>query len=148
MTIRVLLCLALLFVAPHVWSHRAIDPGSEKIFSASDVVVIGWVVYYRQDGYKNEVSLFPVSILKGEISDLYRIEFSSRVAELRPDCCTQGGTYIFYLKKWPDGVLRPMSGKFGIILVDDPDTLSGSRFDQLESGSYSETVPERSALWR
>ena len=146
MVIRVLLCLALLFSAPQVWSHRVFDPGSEEKFLASDVVVIGRVIYHRQDGYKSEVSLLPISALKGEINELYRVEFGSRVSELRPDCCTRGGTYIFYLKKWPDGVLRPLSGKFGIILVDDPDTLSRSRIDQLESGSYVEAALERLAL--
>lgn len=121
MITRILVFCTLAFYASQAWSYRPIDSEIEQKILNSDVVVIGKVIYFSRDGYDNKISLLPGLVLKGEHADLYQVEFNSRAPELRPDCCRQGDMYIFYLKKWTDNVFHPLSGKFGIVRINNPE---------------------------
>ena len=119
-------------------ANFVVEPSFEQIMDQSQLVVIGTVTAI--DGRRNAVgSTARVSIrrtLKGESGNTIVVSTYSRIAELDPQCCDVGATYMMFLRRLPNGQFGSVLGVYGMRRIAGPLT-------RIEVVPASEAEPRR-----
>ena len=95
----------------------------EKKVAKADLVFVGTVERIRKDDSESAstrggyATIAINANLKGNSTNSLELRFGSNVAELTPDCCSVGSSYVFFLSRKKDGILRPVNPPFGIVRI-------------------------------
>jgi len=104
------------------------EPSFAEKVGRSDLVLIGTVTQANRvpalmhGGY---ATLTVLTILKGEAGEQVNISTYSPVAELDPQCCDVGATYLMFLRRLPDGQYVSVRGRHGMTRVGGSSTGTG-----------------------
>jgi hypothetical protein len=143
---------AVLAVAGPVWGSTIPNPPYEEKVAKSDVVVVGrvealgvhrWnieaarvrnrlrdrppglntiVLEDEAPGLDEMARVKVLHVLKGRPIRRLRVLASNSIAELDPDCCDVGRTYVFFLRLQAADVYAPVIGAAGVVplTLDEP----------------------------
>ena len=117
--IKFLVLLTFVFQTTLAFGNKLrIMPPTERI-SNSSLIVIGRVLQVdkkiKQGMWTNKFAVISVTdVLKGESDAEVNVEYEGPIAELNPQCCEVGRSYIFFLRRVDGYIFVPVNGPFGI----------------------------------
>lgn len=117
-----LLALAGVLAASPVQANGLREPTFAEKMALADLVLVGTVM--RADGpavagfgLADTATLTVLNTMKGAAMDTITVSTSSTVAELNPQCCEVGATYLMFLRRTPDGRYISVRGIYGMVRI-------------------------------
>ncbi len=91
----------------------------DQMVQESDVIMIGKVVELATFEERQGLAVVEsISTIKG--SGEIKLIYKTGISELDPKCCELGRTYLFFLRRQPDGYFVTVGGRQGAIAAEAP----------------------------
>jgi hypothetical protein len=98
-------------------ANFVVEPTFAEKLARADLVVIGTVT----SAEPARATLDVLRTLKGEAGGAITVSTYSRIAELDPQCCVVGATYVMFLRRSPqNGEMHSVRGAYGMVRIGGP----------------------------
>ncbi len=127
--VQLTLALFGLIVATPLAANDVAELTFDQKVSQADLVVMATVdaVHGQPGSNGSSATLSVVRTLKGHAPNSIDAITYSDIAELNPQCCELGATYIMFLVRTPNGGLASVQGRYGMVRIGAPRTHLESR---------------------
>ncbi len=116
---RLMLVLSALGTSVPAFANLVSETTFQQKTSQAEVVILAIVkaVHGRPGSNGSTATLAVSRILKGQSPKIIQVLTYSDIAELNPQCCEVGASYMMFLSRLPDGRFVSIRGNYGIIRI-------------------------------